>query len=189
MPIFGVSIRVLKALVLLSLSAMASAIEVGTDYNVLRLSPKEFPALPAQVVSVLIEMRCTIPQASFFLKAKSNVISGSFAKRGQNDYAVLCSRNGVSHIQVVWGGQARCESELHIKNDSIFFQQETSGKMEYSRILGVTSRRAIANFTHADDDFKPSAPYHEAIQDAFADKASSVLYCEKGKWQWLGGAD
>lgn len=189
MRIIRVKVRFLIALASLSLMTMASANEVDSANTVPRLSPREFTAIPAQVRATLIEMGCSIPQASFFLKGKSNVISGSFAKRGQKDYAVLCSKNGVSHIQVVWGGQARCEAALQMYEDNIFFQQVTSGKMEYSRALGVTSRNSIANITHNDDDFKPSVPFHEAIQDAFAWKASTIFYCEKGKWHEMEGAD
>ncbi len=189
MRIIRVKVRFLIALVLLSLTAMASANEVDSANTVSRLSPREFNAIPVQVRTTLIELGCTIPQVSYFSKGKSNVISGNFAKRGQIDYAVLCSRNGVSHIQVVWGGQARCDSELQIKEDSIFFQQEDSGKMEYSRVLGVTPQRAIVNLSPADDGSKLSASYHDAIQDAFAEKGSTIFYCEKGKWHELEGAD
>ena len=61
--------------------------------------------------------------------------------------------------------------------------------MEYSRVLGVTPGRAIVNILPADSDYKLKAPYHDAIQDAFAGKASTIFYCEKGKWHELEGAD
>ena len=104
-------VRFLALLSLLSLSVMANANERNAANDLSRLSPRDFPALPAQVASALIELGCTVPQASYFVKGKSNVKSGSFAKLGQKDYAVLCSKNGASHIQVVWGGKTRCKSE------------------------------------------------------------------------------
>ena len=189
MRIIRIKVRFLIALVLLSLTTMAGANEVDSANTVSRLSPREFTAIPAQVRSALIELGCTIPQVTYFSKGKSNVISGNFAKQGQMDYAALCSRNGVSHIQVIWGGKTRCKSELETREDSIYFQGVGSEKMEYSRVLDVTSRRAIANLSLADDGSKLSAPYHEAIQDAFAEKGSTIFYCEKGKWHKLEGAD
>lgn len=190
MRIIRVKVRFLLALVLLSLTTMTSANEMDTINAFLsRLSPRDFPALPAQVASAFIELGCTVPQASYYVKGKSNVISGSFAKLGQKDYAILCSKNGVSQIQVFWGGNTRCESELEIVDDVTFFQGVGSGKREYSRIIGVTSRRSIPNISPADGDYKLKDPYHDAIYDAFAEKASTIFYCEKGKWHELEGAD
>jgi hypothetical protein len=187
--IIRVKVRLLIALVLLSLASVVNANEVDSVTTVPRLLPGEFAFIPVQVKKTLTELGCTIPQASYFPKGKSNVISGSFAKRGQIDYAVLCSRNGMSHIQVVWGGQARCESALQVMEDSIFTHQEDSGNIEYSRVLGVTPQRAIVKLLPADDGPKLSAPYHEAIQDAYVEKASTIFYCENGKWHELEGAD
>ena len=189
MRIFRIKVQYLIVLVLLLLTAVASANDAASVNAVSRLSPSEFISIPAHVRKALIELGCTIPQVSYFSKGKSNVVTGSFAKQGQIDYAVLCSRNGVSHIQIVWGGRARCESELQMKEDSIFFQQVDSEKMEYSRVLGVTPQRAIVKLSPEDEGIKLSAPYHEAIQDAFAEKASTIFYCDKGKWHALEGAD
>jgi hypothetical protein len=93
--------------ILLASFSVARADEWDDAANaVTRLSPKMFPELPTALADELVKIGCTIPQpdAYIYLKKRTGVTSGSFAKSGQKDYAVLCSRNGVSHIQVIWGG-------------------------------------------------------------------------------------
>ena len=176
--------------VLLSLIAMASASEWDDAANaVTRLSPIEFPQLPSEVAATLIELGCTIPQPSFFTKGKTNVISGNFAKHGQKDYAVLCSKNGVSHIQVIWGGSARCQSELESRGDHGYLQVVLPGEIGYSRAIGVASQRAIAGYQSEYNGPKPSDTSHEGIEDSFIEKASTIFYCANGVWSELQGAD
>ncbi|HLP99332.1 MAG TPA: hypothetical protein VK149_12910 [Sideroxyarcus sp.] len=136
-----------------------------------RLSPKEFPQLPSEAVTNLIKLGCTIPQPTFFIKDKANVISGSFAKRGQKDYAVLCSLNGVSHIQLIWGGASRCESEIEFSEDRGYLQVVLPGEISYSRTIGTV----IGNV--------------DGIEDSYIEKASSIFYCVNGKWTEVQGAD
>jgi len=75
------------------------------------LRPAELAAVPAFVVTALETYGCVVPQTwnSYETrKVQTNVVRGAFAAKGQEDWAVLCSRDGRSHIQVFWGGSARC---------------------------------------------------------------------------------
>ena len=188
MHIISVRVRVLA--VLLSLTAMASANEWDDAANaVVRLSPREFPQLPSEVVATLIELGCTIPQPTFFSKTKANVISGNFSKHGQKDYAVLCSKNGVSHIQVVWGGSARCQSKLESREDRGYLQVVLPGEIGYSRAIGIASQQAMAGYHSEYNDPKSPDTSHEGIEDIFIEKASTIFYCANGVWSELQGAD
>jgi hypothetical protein len=153
------------------------------------LSPREFTELPKAVSEKLVNMGCRIPQPSEFTKSKSNVIAGSFAKRGQKDYAVLCSRNGKSHIQVIWGGPQRCASRLQFQDDLGYMQGLGEGVIGYSRAIGVASQRAIANSQRNYGGAKPANTKYSGIYDAFIEKASTVFYCANGKWSELAGSD
>ena len=65
------------------------------EQRIFRLPPADFPQLPRDVLRYLTERRLMIPQ-SFGVPTPHNVIVGQFRQRGQTDYAVLASRDGVS---------------------------------------------------------------------------------------------
>lgn len=175
---------------LLALIAMANAHEVDDATNAIkRLSPLEFHQLPSKVAARLIKLGCTIPQPSFFTKDKTNVISGNFAKPGQKDYAVLCSKNGVSHIRVIWGGPARCQAALQSREDGNYLQAVLPGEIGYSRAISIASQRLIADYQLDYNGPKPPDTTHEGIEDSFMEKASTIFYCANGKWSELRGAD
>ena len=159
------------------------------DKAISRLSPRMFSELPTSVADELVKQGCTIPQPSAYIKGKTGVISGSFAKRGQKDYAVLCSKNGVSHIQVIWGGPIQCKSELEPLNDRIFLQTGSGGRINYSRAIGKVSQKTIASQHYEQGDTIPPDTSHDGIENAFVEKASTIFYCANGKWFDLAGAD
>src|ERR1035441_7776394 len=73
--------------------------------KIVRLSPAVFSELPVKVVAALESRGCTIPQHSESSR-RANVIRGEFARPGQMDWAVLCSRAGHLEIYVFWNGVA-----------------------------------------------------------------------------------
>src|ERR671937_183045 len=73
----------------------------AADAAVLRLPPAAFPQLPRNIVRYLQARGCTVPQ-TFVSAEPHNVISGEFARRGQTDWAVLCSRGREPSIIVFW---------------------------------------------------------------------------------------
>lgn len=155
-----------------------------------RLSPRMFPELPASIADELEKNGCTIPQPSAYYEKKTGVISGSFAKRGQIDYAILCSKNGVSHIQVIWGGTTQCESELKPRDDRNSLQGGPGpGGIAYSRAIATASQRTIAAYQSEYQGLKIPDTSHDGIEDIFIEKSSSILYCANGKWTKHSGAD
>lgn len=60
------------------------------DADVRRLQPNAFAQLPAKILRYLEAHQCTIPQ-NYADQLPHNVIRGEFARRGQRDWAVLCS--------------------------------------------------------------------------------------------------
>lgn len=180
-------------ILLLTLFSMANADEWDDAANaVTRLSPKIFPELPTSIADELVKKGCTIPQPDIYisLKKRTGVISGSFAKSGQKDYAVLCSRNGVSHIQVIWGGTSQCESELKPRHDRDSLQGGPGpGGIAYSRAIATASQRTIAAYQSEYHSLKFPDTSHDGIEDIFIEKGSSILYCANGKWTKHSGAD
>jgi len=69
------------------------------DLQVTRLGPSAFPELPRNIRRELERRGCTIPQV-WEDRKPHNVIKGEFTRKGQTDWAVLCSLNRVSSILI-----------------------------------------------------------------------------------------
>lgn len=178
----------------LSLAVMA-AFSVGQDLNfqaaerqIVRLPPTAFPTLPTAVVRELQHRGCGVPQESFS-KPPNNVISGQFAKRGQTDWAVLCSVKGSSSILVFWNGSARNPAELARREDKLYLQSIVGDKIGFSRGISTVGRDFIVQRYRSAGGPKPPPIDHQGINDAFLGKASVVQYFLKGEWLELPGDD
>ena len=154
-----------------------------------RLAPAAFPELPKPFIAELEQAGCTVPQSDY-RGGRTNVIEGSFGAPGQHDWAVLCSRDGSSLIRVYWGGPARCPSELHAAPDAGYLQDLGEGRIGFSRGIHKTTSHheypADNDTTSVDREVQLD---HDAIDDAFEGKASTVYFCRKGTWVTFGGND
>lgn len=157
--------------------------------EIYRLAPAAFPELPNVFRSELEQMGCMIPQLNTG-ERRWNAIRGQFAVRGQNDWAVLCSRNGTSVILVHWGGPASCPRELVPASDANYLQGIGGGQIGFSRLISRTTHYAVypgENDTSA--AIRQVSLDHDGIDDAFEGKASRVLFCLGGTWITYSGAD
>ena len=137
------------------------------------LSPAELLAAPPGVVRALEDRACRIPQ-EWSDSLPHNVIRGEFARRGQEDWAILCSRAGVSQILVFWNRGDGGVDSLAPHEDKSFLQTVESDRIGFSRRIGI-----------ADD----TARDHQGIDDAFVEKGSRIFYYTEGEWLELAGAD
>lgn len=158
------------------------------EKKIVRLGPSSFSELPKHLVEKLSARNCKIPQT--YLNAKpQNVIRGSFAEKGQTDWAVLCSRNGVSSIQIFWGGPAKCLSKIEEREDRVEIQSIGETEIGYSRLIEPISRQAILESHKAHGVPPPPHISHQGIEEMFLEKASTIHYCKKGKWIELTGSE
>lgn len=157
----------------------------AAEKAITRLAPDKYPQLPLKIRKNLRKRGCTIPQC-FDTKRPHNVIKGSFLKKGQEDWAVLCSSGGVSSILIFPGGAVENVITRAAMPDKNFLQGIGEDRIAYSRIIGVVPEKAILKDAGAG---KLAAEAHDGIADAFAEKGSSVLYSDNGKWIDLPGAD
>lgn len=154
-----------------------------------RLPPTAFSQLPGKVVQYLQGRGCMVPQ-TYLSGVPHNVISGEFARRGQRDWAVLCSRNRESSILVFWRGSTKSVSEVAKVSDRDFLQTITEGgKVGFSRMIKAVDRDYILKHYEAYGGPKPPPIEHQGIDDAFVEKASVVRYYYGRKWLELQGAD
>ncbi|MEP6847530.1 MAG: hypothetical protein ABI999_01650 [Acidobacteriota bacterium] len=159
------------------------------DQQTLRLSPRAFPKLPGNILAYVQAKRCTIPQI-YGEQKPHNVIRGNFARDKQHDWAVLCSRHGVSAILIFWNSSIKSVSEIERSADKDFLQEiDGSGNVGFSRSIGVVGRAYIMQHYRWYGGRKPPKITHQGIDDGFVEKASSILYFYSGRWLTLSGAD
>jgi hypothetical protein len=154
-----------------------------------RLSPAAFPELPPQVRQALDRQGCTVPQ-SFAEDRPHNVIRGRFARAGQLDWAVLCSRRDSSAVLIFWGGRASELQELGRRTaDAGFLQHVGGGQIGYSHVIRTVGPAELRERAGPDGAALPVEPEHDGLEDAFAEKFSAISYLEEGRWLLVGGAD
>ena len=159
------------------------------DEATVRLSPTAFSQLPKNIVAYLKVQKCSVPQA-FSNAAPHNVIRGQFARSGQFDWAVLCSRKRVSAILVFWNGSTKSVAEIARSDDRDYLQGiDGNGKIGFSRAIGVVGKKFILEHYCAYGGVKPPKSKHQGINDALVEKASSVHYFYRRRWLELQGAD
>lgn len=155
-----------------------------------RVPPAAFPQLPKNVVRRLQARRCTIPQTDLEPRP-NNVISGEFAKKGQTDWAVLCSRGGVSSILVFWDGSRESPAELaRVPDDAYWLGNAREGSHYYRHLMVADRDYILVHYKEYDRSKKAPPPItHDGIDDGFLEKGSEVFYYYRGKWLELPGAD
>lgn len=156
---------------------------------VTRVSPSTFPNLPAPIRQEIERRGCRIPQP--FGSNGANVIHGQFAKQGQTDWAVLCSKDGVSTIMIFWNGTPSRVDSLAPAPNLDYLQEFEPGKIGYSRKISTIAPKGIryvyATFSEGADP--PFALDHDGIDDYFMEKASVIHFRHGRKWVRLAGAD
>jgi hypothetical protein len=158
------------------------------DLQVTRLAPSAFAELPPNIPRELERRGCTVPQVSADKKPQ-NVIKGEFTRKGQTDWAVLCSVNQISTILVFRNASVRSLSELAREPDVDELQATGGDAVAYSRAISGVDRAYILSHYCAYGGNKPPTIDHQGINDAFVDKVSVIHYFDAGKWLNLTGAD
>lgn len=161
---------------------------IETDLQVTRLTPSAIPKLPANIKGELERRGCTIPQ-ELTGKKPQNVINGEFTRKGQIDWAVLCSVNQVSTILVFHNASEKNPSELAPESDIDMLQDVGGGVRVYSRAISSVGGEYILSHYRAYGTSKPPTIDHQGINDIFVGKASVVHYFHAGRWIKLTGAD
>ena len=184
--------RVARVVAIVSLAAVRPGAARAQDpwdlanQNVPRLTPAAFRKLPPQVVAALEARRCTIPQ-SYADSLSHNVIKGGFFKKGQTDWAVLCSRAQASTIVIVWGGKSECPDELEIREDQSFLRKVPGGGIKFARHVETVDRTYVVTMYQRFGGEAPPPIDHQGINDIFEGKGSTIRYCYDGKWLELTG--
>ena len=157
------------------------------------LSPAQFPAAPPDLMRAVGDRGCRIPQV-WYDSLPHNLIRGEFARPGQEDWAVLCSRAGVSQILVFWNAGAGGVDSLAPHKDRSFLQTVGPNQIGFSRRIGVADSSSMWEYfeEYQGPELPPPPPPrldHQGIGDAFVEKGSSLFYYSAGRWVELADAD
>jgi hypothetical protein len=172
---------------------------VEKDGGIRKLQPADVAGLPPEFVEKLNARGCSIPQFGDLGRASApaaagdaaadsttNVIHGEFARAGQEDWAVLCSKGGSSTILIFWGKATGCPASLARLDDAHYLKRGKDKKMKYSRSIralgqsDLGDRAGIAGLKSFS---------HQGIDDRFVGKSSAFFYCSEGKWKIFPAKD
>jgi hypothetical protein len=172
------------------LKAQTAAEWQAASHQIVRLTPTAFPELPVAVRQELQRRNCRIPQVGpAFRSKRSNVISGHFARAGQRDWAVLCSRTDSSQVLLFWNGRNDVKA-WEPTADVGWLQSMGPGGIQYSQYLAVADSASIlAHAREFGGQLPPGPITHDGLEMGFAEKSSNIAYWFNGRWYTLQGAD
>jgi|GEM_PF-656722 len=171
---------------------------VHKDNTIRKLQPTDVPGLPPKFVDKLNARGCTIPQFGEIGRSgdtasdpataggPTNVIHGEFARHGQEDWAVLCSKGGSSTIVIFWGKTTACPASLARLEDAHYLKRGKDKKVRYSRSIRALGESDLGDRAGI-AGLKPMS--HQGVDDRFVGKSSALFYCSEGKWKIFPAKD
>jgi hypothetical protein len=168
------------------------------DTAIRKLQPADVAELPPAFVEKLNARGCVIPQFGEVGPAgesagrpatagePTNVIHGEFARHGQEDWAVLCSKAGSSTIVIFWGKTTACPASLARLEDAHYLKRGKDKKVRYSRAIRALGESDLGDRAGT-AGLKPFK--HQGIDDRFVGKSSAFFYCSEGKWKIFPAKD
>jgi hypothetical protein len=162
------------------------------DIAIRKMQPADVAELPAAFVEKLNSRGCAIPQfgevgrSGATTGGPTNVIHGEFARHGQEDWAVLCSKGGSSTIVIFWGKTTACPASLARLEDAHYLKRGKDKKVRYSRAIRALGESDLGDRAGT-AGLKPFA--HQGIDDRFVGKSSAFFYCSEGKWKIFPAKD
>jgi len=149
------------------------------ERKIVRLAPNKFTELPKNIITALETRGCTVPQTYFHIQP-GNVIRGEFEKKDQKDWAVLCSKNGVSLILIFWNGSDKKIDEINVASDKEQLSNLGDGKLRFTREIEVVNR---ANILENAEFYGEEPPPIEPVEhEGIGERYGVVYYYHQGKW-------
>jgi hypothetical protein len=146
------------------------------------LPPTAFPELPVNLVKELQRRECLIPQGA--APNQRNVIKGEFLRRGQADWAVVCSSKGTQTLLVFANGSEKTPFEL--------FKGVESNTTDYETLIRAAAPQHITEIfnewksRNPRDLFRLPAMDHQGIERG-SDSLSVFVYFDGKRWLTMPG--
>ncbi|HUQ99927.1 MAG TPA: hypothetical protein VM166_10760 [Gemmatimonadaceae bacterium] len=147
-----------------------------------KVSPDSLRELPLRVRSSLSGRGCLIPVA--FADAHKNAKRGEFSAKGQAEWALMCSVEGVSQILIVSAATGTVVDSLAVGGDAGGMEQE-NGKWWFTRSFIVYP----ASKLDAEERFGLPRPLDHDVIDVAQGMTSTAWYRVNGIWHSTVTAD
>lgn len=156
---------------------LPNGVQIG--YRIRLLPTASFPSLPAAIAAQLQQKRCMIPQ-TYEARRPENVIHGAFEKRGSEDWAVLCSSDGMTTLYVFFQSHPSDAIPLRRQPDGEWLGAEVADA--YGSAWGISVRLPSQIRS---TKLRGDGPDHNGIEDSFVEHSSSTHYFRDGGWVTL----
>jgi hypothetical protein len=150
------------------------------------LPPEKMQKIPPEIRAQLTAEKCLIPQNPNVIDdpQPNNAIHGSWAARGQDDWAVLCLKPDELLVRIFWSGKTSCDDKIvldHVRSgDGHWDDPET--------FLWAASPQTIRAYNDAFGGRQLPVLDHSGLEVG-GEEASIIYYCQQGKWLRFIGND
>jgi hypothetical protein len=153
----------------------------SVSYVIHQLPVSSFPALPAEIQSVLNQRSCRIPQ-TFEAHHPENVVHASLEHSGSSDWAVLCASNGTVSLMVFFASAPERPMVLATAPETERLQaHDPSGVFGFNWGIDRASPQRVHE-AQSGLPHRPPSPDHDALEDSTIDHRAVFHLYAKGKW-------
>ena len=151
------------------------------SYSFRRLPVSSFPELPPIVATALMERGCMIPQ-TWQAHRPENVVHGSFAHAGSEDWAVLCSSKGETSLLVFFAQSPAPQRLAEWPEESRLQRHDPSGVLGYNWGIDAATPEQFRDAFAAQNN-PPSPPDHDTVADSVIDQKTIYHAYQQGRWK------
>ena len=153
-------------------------------YRIRRLPVSSFPELPAPLQAELMRRGCLIPQ-TYEAHRPENVIHGSLAGPGSDDWALLCSVDGQVSLLVAFSGDPAAVVALATYPEVRRLQPHgAEGELGFNWGIDPASPAQVRQAQAAMRP-RPAAIDHDALADGVVDGRIVYRYYTRNTWTRL----
>jgi hypothetical protein len=156
----------------------------ATPYHIRHLPLSSFPGLPDELVVLLTQRGCLIPQ-TYEAHRPENVIHASLERAGSSDWAVLCSKRGTVSLLVFFSSAPANLLVLSAAPETERLQpHDPTGVLGFNWGIDPASPEQIRQ-AQAGLMFHPARLDHDALADSVVEGRTVYHFYSKNAWTIL----
>jgi hypothetical protein len=156
----------------------------ATLYRIRHLPVSSFPGLPEELVALLTQRGCLIPQ-TYEAHRPENVIRASLERAGSSDWAVLCSERGTVSLLVFFSSAPANLLVLAAAPETERLQpHDPTGVLGFNWGIDPASPEQIRE-AQAGLMFRPARLDHDALADSVVEGRTVYHFYSKNAWTIL----
>ena len=156
----------------------------ATLYRIRHLPVSSFPGLPEELVALLTQRGCLIPQ-TYEAHRPENVIRASLERAGSSDWAVLCSERGTVSLLVFFSSAPANLLVLAAAPETERLQpHDPTGVLGFNWGIDPASPEQIRE-AQAGLMFRPARLDHDALADSIVEDRTIYHFYSKNAWTIL----